>query len=408
MPDTPRPRRTLVAVVLAAFAGIALLWGLFSSHPRSNSPKPPVAQNTQSIPTETAAYPDAHPVALVPQPQAEAASLKREAVTIATQITQAYPDDALSYALLGSAYYNTGRSDDATRHLRRCLELNSGLAEAYEILARVSYEKGDLDEAIRLCQEALKRGPANPELLNQLGRAFMDLGNTAEARQTLEQAIKLPRPASESFYLLGQAFLQSGDAPHAKENFQHAIGLMPDHTQAYFGLYTACMRLGQSDQALQYREQFLKLEAIDRQSLTDRNAQEDTLTGLPLVRKTVARTFYGASQIHRLHEQPAKATEFLLRAAALDAGNAAYRSGLESLYVKRNALADGVIAFEQLAKAQPDNSLNFFFLGRLCDRLKQLDAADRAYRYGAKTGPGPTRGLSRACGPLPSRQCPAH
>ena len=244
----------------------------------------------------------------------------------------------------------------------------------------MAYEKGNLEESAHLCREALKRGPANPEVLNQLGRALMDLGRTDEAVQALQQAIGLPNASSQSYYLLGQANLQSGNYAQGKENFQRAIALLPDHTQAFFGLYTACLRLGQSEEAARYRGQFLKLEAIDRRSLTDRNTQEDTLTGLPMVRNTVARTFFGAGQIYRVHQQPSKAAEMFRKAASLDAESAVYRGALEAHYVQRKATVEGAAVFEQLVLEQPNNQLNYFFLGRLRARLDQIDAAEIAYR----------------------------
>jgi len=316
----------------------------------------------------------------VPRPQAEAAALKRDAVAVAVAVAQAYPDDALSHALLGSATYNTGQSEEATRHLRRCLELNPDQADAYEILARVAYEKGQLEESIRLGEEALRRGGANPDVLNQLGRAQMDLGRTDEARTALEQAVRLPRPLTESYYLLGQVQLQSGDPAAAKASFQEAVSLLPDHTQAYFGLFTACQRLGQSAEAIRYRERFLELEAVDRQTLTDRSAREDVLTGLPLVRKTVARTLFGAAQIYGLHGQAAKAAEFTFKAALLDDEAPLYRATLEAMVVRRNAAAEGVRLFEQLALAQPENGLNHLFLGRLHERLEAFGGVERSYR----------------------------
>ena len=299
---------------------------------------------------------------------------------MARQVAEAYPEDALSYALLGSAYYNTGRSEEAVKHLRKCLELSPNQADAYEILARVAYEKGQLEETARLCGEALKRGPANPTVLNQLGRAFMDMGRTEEAVRSLQQAVGLRQPISESSYLLGQALLQSGKHAVAKASFQRAIALLPDHTQAYFGLYTACLRLGQAEEAGRYREQFQKLEAIDRRSLTDRSAQEDTLTGLPLVRQTVARTLFGAAQIHRAHGQAAKAAELFRQAASLDGENAGYRAALEAHYVRSKALAEGATAFAQLVTEQPGNPLNYLFLGRMRAKLEQFEAAEAAYR----------------------------
>jgi tetratricopeptide (TPR) repeat protein len=156
--------------------------------------------------------------------------------------------------------------------------------------------------------------------------------------------------------------------------------LLPDHTQAYFGLYTACVRLGQTEEAGRYREQFLKLEAIDRRALTDRSAQEDTLTGLPLVRKTVARTVFGSAQIYRVHKEAGKAAELYRKSATLDADSPVYRAALEAHYVQRNALAEGVTVFEQLAVEQPESSLNHLFLGRLHSRLDHFEEAERAFR----------------------------
>jgi tetratricopeptide (TPR) repeat protein len=295
-------------------------------------------------------------------------------------VSEAYPQDALTYALLGAAYYNNGQSAKAIQHLQKCLELSPNQAEAYEVLARVAYEKGQPDEAVRLCQESLKRGPANPAVLNQLGRALLDQGRTAEAVQKLQQAVGLPKPISESSYLLGQAHLQSGSYGQAKESFQRAIALLPDHTQAFFGLYTACLRLGQTEEAARYREQFQKLEAIDRRSLTDRSGREDTLTGLPMVRKTVAQTLFGAAQIYSVHQQADKAAELFRWSASLDADQPVYRAALEAHYVQRKALAEGLAVFKQLAEEQPESSLNYLFLGRFHGRLGQFEPAEQAYR----------------------------
>lgn len=320
------------------------------------------------------------PITEAPQPLADAATLKQEAVDVAIKVSQAYPDDALTFALLGSACYNTGQSEQATRHLQKCLELNPGMAEAYEVLALIEYEKGNPEETARLCRESLSRGSPNSDLLNRLGRALMDLGQTDEAIRALQRSVALPRPTSESHYLLGQAFLQSGDPARAKEAFLKAIALLPDHTQAFFGLYTASMRLGQTEEASRAREQFQRLEATDRRALADRNAQQETMTGLPQVQRTVARTFFGAAQVHRAHGQSGPSAELYRRAALLDPDHPTYRAALEAHYVQQNALAEGVGVFQQLIAVQPDCALNFFYLGRLQGRLQQFEAAEQSFR----------------------------
>ena len=350
-------RRRLVLILLAGAAAICPGSAPFTGF--AAQPNPTAVESAQSA-------------------QEEAAALKNTAVTVARQVAEAYPKDPLSYALLGSACYNTGRAEEAARQLRKCLELNPDQADAFEILARVAYEKGELDETVRLCQESLKRNPKSPDVLNRLGRAFMDQGRTQEAIQTLQQATRLPEPVSESYYLLGQAHLQSNDYALAKADFQRAIALVPDHTQAFFGLFTACLRLGQVEEATRHREEFQKLESIDRRSLRDRSAQEDSLTGLPQVRQTVARTFFGAGQLYAVHGETGKAGELLLKAAQLDAETPLYRAALERFYGK--SLAEGVSTFQQLAAEQPNSHWNYYFLGRLQARLERNGDAEQAYR----------------------------
>lgn len=318
--------------------------------------------------------------------------MKAEAVAVAVRVAEEFPQSALSYALLGSAYYNTGQSEEAARHLRRCLELDPRQVDAYEILARAAYEKGELEECIELCQQGLKLAPNRADLLNQLGKSLMDRGQTEESRQMLLKAVQAARPTSESYYLLGQANLQMGDYAAAKESFLRATRLVPDHTQAFFGLYTACSRLGETEEATKYRDEFLKLEAIDRRSLTDRSAQQDTLSGLPLVRQTVARTLFGAAQIYQHHGKGDDATALFYRAAILDADSPIYRASLEAIYLKSDRLADGVNAFQQLTTQQPSNSLNYYFLGRLQERLNRLEDAERAYQRVRELSPGWTEG----------------
>lgn len=333
-------------------------------------------------PTPSGTLPTPPPPALqtaTSNAQTEAAALKQEAVDAARRVADSFPGDALTYALLGSAFYNTGKAADAIPQLRKCLELNPGQTDAYEILAKIAYERGDLEETVRLCDTALKHAAPSPDLLNRRGRALLDLGRTEDSIQCLEQSASLPSANAESHYLLGQARLQSGQAGPARESFLRVIQRVPDHTQAFFGLFTACQRLGLAEEGTRARERFLALEANDRKGLNDRSSQEETLSGLPLVRTTMARTLFGAAQIYRIHKQPGPAGDLLFRAALLDPTQIAYRGALEAHFAQRNAAAEGIAAFEKLASAQPTNHLNQLFLGRLNARLRQSEPAERAY-----------------------------
>ena len=312
--------------------------------------------------------------------ESEATRLKAHAVAMAKSIAAEYPENALIHILLGSAYFNTGQTDMAATHLRKCLALNNNILEAHEILTRIAYEKGNPEEAVRLCVEARNRGLSSPKLLNRLARAQMDLGQAEKSIQTLLEAIKVSHPLAESFYLLGQARMQARDYLEAKESFIQTTELIPDHTQAYFGLFTACQRLGQMEEAMEFRNTFVRLESIDRKDLNDRSSQTESLSGIAAVRETTARTLFGAGQIHQSQGAYTAAADLFYQSAALAKEDLKSRAALEAIHVQNKKLAEGAAAFERLASNQPENALNHFFLGRLKTRLGNSIEAESSYQ----------------------------
>lgn len=176
-PFSSRLLWALVACLLSHFCTPSLL-GKNQSNTDSSS------NLTESVPPQKASD-----IAFY---QLESAALKSEALAVAKQFIQKYPDDPLSHALLGSAYYNIGQADNAAPYMKRSLEQSPNQADIYEIQARIAYEKGDPEESIRLYTETLKRGPADPNILNRLGKAQLDLGQTTQAQSTFRQAVQLP------------------------------------------------------------------------------------------------------------------------------------------------------------------------------------------------------------------------
>lgn len=331
---------------------------------------------------------------------AQAASLKNEAVEVAKALADQHQRNPLAQVLLGSAFYNTGRSDEATRYLERGLALQPDLLEAYEVLARISYEKGQPEESIRQCRTAIDRGLLSSEILNRLGRSLLDLGETEEAIKILGRAIAQPGASVESHYLHGQAQLQSRNYEQAKAAFAEVVKRQKDHTQAYFGLFTASLRMGDAEGAQKYREIFVRLEEGDRQNLTDRSDDDSSLSGLDMVKQTVARTLFGAGQLYQEQGQPGKAGDLLLRACSLDGDNLIFKSGLEAYYLKGKDLNGGLEAFGKLIVQQPGNPLNYYYMGRFEARRKGFKAAREHYEKVQQLAPGWSggfRGMVELC-----------
>ena len=78
----------------------------------------------------------------MPETQAAAEALKQEALQVASELVEAFPTDAVTYALLGAAHHNVGNSDEAAKWLRKCLDLDPERADAYGMLAMIASKKG--------------------------------------------------------------------------------------------------------------------------------------------------------------------------------------------------------------------------------------------------------------------------
>ncbi|HTG43026.1 MAG TPA: hypothetical protein VK633_00720, partial [Verrucomicrobiae bacterium] len=94
-------------LLMTLLAELTVAWGA-ELHPQvpSDPPKSNAPAATQPAVIET----NPKPAAL--DAEREAAALKEEAVRVAGRVAAGYPEDALTYALLGSAFYNTGRTDE--------------------------------------------------------------------------------------------------------------------------------------------------------------------------------------------------------------------------------------------------------------------------------------------------------
>ena len=145
------PRRTLLLFSLIACL-TPVLGIILARAPWRSDQTPPdttVPSGSLALPDEPPSPPepddgvaDGLPTSLpdwqVPATQVEAEELKREAIRVANELIEAYPKDAVTFALLGAAHHNSGNSDEAEKWLTKCLALDPDRADAYGILALIA------------------------------------------------------------------------------------------------------------------------------------------------------------------------------------------------------------------------------------------------------------------------------
>ena len=249
---------------------------------------------------------------------ATVAALKQEAADVAERMIREFPRDPDSHALKGNACLFNGKTAEAVRSWRRCLELDPTRAGAYDGISLVAWHGGRFEEVVAACRQALKYNPDMPDVHIRLGRALMELGRTQESIAAAQRAVGLWPRSSDAHLLLGKGYMQSKEYAKARKCFVRVIEISPDHTQAWYGLATASARLGQRDKARYYQERFRRAMAASKADHTSLTRSKSALSELAGQRSKTAAIYAGAAGIYRNHRNVRQAERLMQRAAIID------------------------------------------------------------------------------------------
>ncbi len=135
----------------------------------------------------------------------------------------ARPKDSEGFFLRGLIAWHLKRSDAAAENFRRTLALNPHKAEAWSRLGEIAREKNDLDEAARCYRQALRSQPDEVNALYGLGQVLNTREQYREAVPLLRRAIEVRSDEPAPHYQLGIAYRRMGQADLSRgelEKFQ--------------------------------------------------------------------------------------------------------------------------------------------------------------------------------------------
>lgn len=161
------------------------------------------------------------------------------------------PTDPVVQALLGGAYVDVGRIQDAIVCFREAISLDPNCFDAHLGLGRAHLERGHYGEAVDSCERALQIQPRSADALLSLGIALSSSGRYDEAMQAFKRAKELDPHIVEPQVLTGRAYLRAGMCEQAIECFKGAVQADAKHAQAYYNLGRAYLQVGDKDLALE-------------------------------------------------------------------------------------------------------------------------------------------------------------
>ncbi len=274
------------------------------------------------------------------------------------------PDNADYHRHLGNAYYWQGREagDGPNPQLAQAIaeyEAARALAPDDSLLLTVlggAYsEAGRQEDALRAYEDAVKAAPCDDDALMLLAGQLDRLGRSAEAEAAFTRLVALnPRQSLGWHYLATAAFLREDYAASA-EAYRRASDIAPDDPTVLYGLASSLYSL----------EDYAGAEAAYRRARS--LAPED------------AAVWAGWGDSLAKLGRAAPAIEAYEKAVALDPGKASLWMSLGMLYEREGRAEDALRAYEQAAALQGDDPLLHAARGRILQGLGRYAEAASAY-----------------------------
>jgi tetratricopeptide (TPR) repeat protein len=357
----PRIRFWIIAGAgAAATAAVALLW---NSQPSTLNPQPSTAT-----------------------PAEQERALRAEQLDAAQKLVAAFPNSDDATYLLGLVHNEQGDSAAAIKQWQRSLELDASRADANDSLGYAFLLRDEYDEAEKYFRKALALDPALATANFRLANTLVHQGNLPEAVAILEKANSL---SAEGHRLLGEAYQQMKEHAKARASYEAAIKANPNLEQAYYGLSKVLAQLGDEAKGQEYWAKFTALkEQKDREARTLR-AEYDSLA---ITKRSVAQTHTDVGRVYIINNRPKEAEALWLQAASLDASNTLCRLQLAIHYQQTAQYPDALRYYREVAGLDPTDALVQLNIGRVCLKLNQSQAAEKAFEKVVQLAPNRPEG----------------
>ena len=139
--------------------------------------------------------------------QGELATVVERVQSLTKKLTHA----SLLWNILGVAFNDQKRSEEAIQSLKTAISLKYDFAEAYFNIGSVFYERADYRAAINNFQQALKFKPQYFDALNNLGSAFRGVGELEAALRSFERAVKINPNNASTYFNVGVILHDQGN-----------------------------------------------------------------------------------------------------------------------------------------------------------------------------------------------------
>ena len=154
------------------------------------------------------------------------------AMNYAEHLTQAAPNDACNWFLLGYTARLAGNSKVSLDAYERGLKLQPSSVEGLSGMAQTYIRMGKADEAKKLLLQVIAANPRRATDLAMAGELFMQSGDLPRAQNLLERSEGI-QPSSHAELLLAITYMKAKQTDKAKQLLDKAMKRSPKNTEIF-------------------------------------------------------------------------------------------------------------------------------------------------------------------------------
>ena len=343
-------RRTVVAVVLVAVAGVAGALA-YSALANEREFERRMAEGDQAVAG------DRHFQAI--EAYSGAVALK--------------PDSMLAHLKRGAVYQNQNELDAALRDLREAVDLDPGALLAIELLGDVNTSLQRAERAIERYEAYVSLDERNARVHYKLGLARYRAGRVDTAAAALQQALNLDPALGDAHYVLGLVLRDQNKLPAARRSLEESARRLPaGQTAPREALAEVYALEGEHTKAINELE---TLAALDP-------TRADRLVAVGLAQARAGREDAAVTTLSRAVEHFPDVPQAYAALGHVWLASAQRRGD-------RIALNKALEALQQAARRSDASSETFAELGRAWSLAGDMPAAERALRQAVARLPVP-------------------
>jgi tetratricopeptide (TPR) repeat protein len=175
----------------------------------------------------------------------------QEAVEAFAELAKQRADSGEVAYLHALALYNSQKSDEAEKEVRRALRIDPGAADAYTLLGIILASHGGASsEAGEALTQAVALDGTNYDAVFNLGRVQYAEKDYEGATRSFRAAVRLKPKSAEAHFFLGTSLESAGDSAAALSEYQEIIKLDPESVYGQLGSGVLLLKQGKKDEAI--------------------------------------------------------------------------------------------------------------------------------------------------------------